>query len=280
MYFRIFINLRARIRPKSRLNITIHLYIMNLHFKKIGEGQPLIILHGLFGTSDNWITLARRFAESFEVYLIDQRNHGRSPHSDEFSYDLMASDLLEFIQNHNLENPIVLGHSMGGKTAMNFAVHNPTLLSKLIVVDIAPKTYPVHHDAIIEALYSLNLSNIQSRKLADQELSMHITDFGTRQFLLKNLYRTSEGNYSWRMNLDSISDNIVRIGDGLEDSEMYEGQTLFIRGGKSKYIIDSDSDLLLNHFPNSKLNTILNAGHWVHAEAPDELYKLVMNFIS
>lgn len=253
---------------------------MKLNYKIHGSGEPLIILHGLFGTLDNWTTLGKQFGEHYEVYLVDQRNHGRSPHSDDFNYALMADDLANFIEEHGLEKPHILGHSMGGKTSMNFAVQHPDGLGKLIVVDIAPKTYPVHHQQIIDGLYSLDFSQVASRKMADETLQKSISDFGTRQFLLKNLERNNDGSYRWRMNLDAISEHIEEIGFGLDSSEIYEGDTLFIRGTRSNYIADEDTPVLNHHFPNNRLHSVENVGHWVHAEAPKELLEVSLGFLA
>ena len=159
---------------------------MKLHYRKYGEGQPLIILHGLFGSSDNWQTLGKKFAENFEVYLVDQRNHGHSPKSNEFNYQLLSDDLYKLITDLELENITLIGHSMGGKTVMHFAQEHPLFIKKLIVVDIGPKAYPMHHDIILAGLNSLDLSAIKSRGQADKQLSKFIEDIGVKQFLLKN----------------------------------------------------------------------------------------------
>lgn len=253
---------------------------MKLHYKELGgnQSQPLVILHGLFGSLDNWITLAKYFAEHFHVYLVDQRNHGKSPHSDDFSYELMAEDLYKFLKDHNIINSIILGHSMGGKTAMLFATQHPEMVEKLIVVDIAPKTYPVHHHKIIEGLKALNLSTIERRKDAEEQLAIHIPQDDTRQFLLKNLTRDENGGYKWKMNLLAIEEQIEIIGYGLPEGSTFEKETLFIRGLKSDYIMDEDIPLLSVHFPNSRLESVANAGHWVHAQAPQKLYDLVLSF--
>lgn len=253
---------------------------MNLNYKALGEAgkQPLVILHGLFGSLDNWITLAKYFAEHFHVYLVDQRNHGKSPHTDDFSYQLMADDLREFLMQHAIQNPIILGHSMGGKTAMFFATQHPEMIDKLIVVDIAPKTYPVHHDSIIEGLKSLPLSQLERRGEADDLLAKDIPQFDTRQFLLKNLTRDENGAFVWKMNLPVIERNIEIIGHGLPEDAVFEKETLFIRGLKSDYIKDEDIPLLSKHFPHSRLESVAEAGHWVHAEAPQKLFDLVISF--
>jgi len=252
---------------------------MKLNFKHIGSGEPLIILHGLFGSLDNWMTLAKTLGEHFEVFIVDQRNHGQSPHGDEFNYDVMADDLYEFILSHNIVDPIVLGHSMGGKTAMQFAMNYPTQLSKLIVADIAPKAYPVHHRGIINGLFSLNFNEIKSRKEADETLAQHIEEPSTRQFLLKNLYWIEKSKLSWRFNLPIIEDNIEVIGEGLKNVSSFEKPTLFIRGELSNYIIDSDYENIRETFINSVILTIEDSGHWVHAENPSKFLTLVTSFL-
>lgn len=253
---------------------------MKLFFRKYGEGQPLIILHGLFGQSDNWNSLAKQFSETgFEVYVVDQRNHGLSPHSDEWNYKTMSDDLAEMIQDNNLKNAIVLGHSMGGKTAMYFAIENSHLVDQLIVVDIAPKYYPLHHQSVIEALTSIDFSVIKSRKEAESILSNYISDYGTKQFLLKNIYWTENGQLAWRFNLPVIVKNIENIGEATPTDKSVDIPTLFIRGEKSNYILDEDISLIQDIFPRSILETIPDAGHWVHAEKPKEFFEAVMKFI-
>lgn len=252
---------------------------MKLYYRKAGAGQPLIILHGLFGSSDNWYSLAKVFAESFEVYLVDQRNHGQSPQSDEFNYAAMAEDLLEFIQDHQIEKPVILGHSMGGKTAMNFAVKYPDNLSKLIVVDIAPKAYPVHHDHILQGLQAIELSTLTSRTDADTILSKHVPEPDVRQFLLKNLYRTPENKFAWRVNLKAVDNHIEEIGAGMQYEGIYTGTTLFIKGARSNYFATGDEEQIRTLFPNVKIVT-LDTGHWVQAEKPKEFAETVLAFLN
>jgi esterase len=251
---------------------------MKLHYRKSGAGQPLIILHGLLGSSDNWFSLAKVFAESFEVYLVDQRNHGQSPHSAEFDYKLLVDDLYEFIQDHKLHNPVIIGHSMGGKTAMNFAVKYPSLLGQLIVVDIVPKAYPVHHDHILDGLHAINLSALSSRTEADSILSNHIPEPDVRQFLLKNLYRTSDSKFAWRVNLAAIDAHIEEIGSGMQYEGTYSGPTLFIKGARSNYYAEGDERLIKSLFPAAEIIT-LNTGHWVQAEKPVEFSSAVLQFL-
>ncbi|ALI98774.1 alpha/beta fold hydrolase [Rufibacter tibetensis] len=253
---------------------------MELNYKLLGEGQPLLILHGLFGTLDNWQTLGREFSKTFQVYLIDLRNHGRSPHSQEFSYQLMTDDLLEFIEQHQLQNPMIIGHSMGGKVAMNFALQNPDKLSKLLVADIAPKAYPPHHDDIIAGFRSIDLNAIQNRQEADDQLAQKVDDVGTRMFLLKNLYRKDDNSFGWRLNLDSIEQNLDQILGNIESETPFTKPTLFLRGGNSRYIKpEQDIAQIQGLFPAAKIETIENAGHWLHAEQPQEFYRLTMQFL-
>ncbi len=255
---------------------------MELVFREFGQGQPLIILHGLFGQSDNWNTLAKRFAESgYRVFTIDQRNHGLSPHSDEWSYEAMAHDLKEFIDYHNLQNPILLGHSMGGKTVLFFELLYPNISVKNIVVDIAPRNYEPHHQDVLDALNAVDFSNINTRKDAEAILSLYISDFGTKQFLLKNIYwREDETKQmDWRFNLKVICKNIDSIGIELP-FYLSAKSFLFIRGQKSNYINDSDCIEIEKRFTNCEIETIPNSGHWVHAEQPDAFFNCVLKFIS
>ena len=254
---------------------------MKLHFRTLGEGQPFVIMHGLFGTSDNWQSLGRRFSETHKVYLVDMRNHGRTNHSHEFDYQLMADDIKEFVTTENLQNPIIMGHSMGGKAAMNFALQNPDLLERLIVVDIAPKAYPVHHDQIIEGLKSVDLASLKSRNDADEQLKPYIPEPDVRMFLMKNLYRKEDNTFAWRVNLKAVDENIEKMGAAITSGSPFTKPTLFVRGGKSRYIKPEDEfDTICHLFPNVEIETIEEAGHWVHAEAPDRFYDIVMNFLN
>jgi len=252
---------------------------MELNNKIIGSGSPLIILHGLFGSLDNWMTIAKALEETRKIYLLDLRNHGKSPHSDVFDYNAMAEDIEEFTQKHNLDKFDLLGHSMGGKAAIKFALSNPGKVNKLIVVDIGPKFYPVHHALILRGLKSLALANITSRDQADKILAEHIADFGTRQFLLKNLQRNESG-FGWKMNLPAINDNIENVGEDLTGLGIYNHPTLFIRGKNSDYIKDSDFEQITTQFPVSEIKTIENAGHWVHAEQPEKLLEVLSQILN
>ena len=255
---------------------------MKLAYREFGSGQPLIILHGLFGQSDNWNTLAKRFSEKgFHVFTIDQRNHGLSPHSDIWSYEAMAQDLKEFIDEHQLQNVILLGHSMGGKTVMFFEQQFPNMAQKLIVADIAPRAYAPHHDEVLKALNAVDFTDINTRKDAEVILGQYISDFGTKQFLLKNIYwREDETKQmAWRFNLETITKEYNNIGV-VVPTFLSNTKTLFIRGEKSNYILDNDMIDIRNRFLDVDLKTIANSGHWVHAEQPEAFFNCVMEFIA
>lgn len=253
---------------------------MKLFFRKTGEGQPILILHGVFGSSDNWFSISKMIAEKgFAVYAIDARNHGQSPRSQAFSYDVMADDLNEFIEDNHLEKPIIIGHSMGGKVVMHFAMKYPQKFSKLIIVDIAPKFYPSHHGHIIQGLNSIDLENLKNRNEAETQLVKFVSNVGERQFLLKNLYRTENGKFDWRINLPVLSKEIYQVGGDFTDVHEVSEPTLFIRGSESGYIFDEDIPVIKNIFPNAIIETIEGAGHWVQAEKPAEFVEAVLNFV-
>lgn len=252
---------------------------MKLNYQKLGSGQPLIILHGLFGSLDNWMTLAKKLSISYEVFIVDARNHGQSPKSEEFNYEVMADDLYAFLIEHQIIDPFILGHSMGGKTAMQFAINYPTKITKLIVVDIAPKAYPIHHQTIIDGMLSLNFNLIKTRSEADKQLSKYIPELAVRQFLLKNLYWTATKTLDWRFNLSVIAKNIENVGVPLKSSTPFYKPTLFVRGKISNYIIPDDYDEIKKIFPKAKIES-LNCGHWIHAEKPIEFEQLLVSFLS
>jgi pimeloyl-ACP methyl ester carboxylesterase len=230
---------------------------------------------------DNWKTLAKQFSEAdFEVHLVDQRNHGRSFHSNEFDYELLAKDLKRYCEAKNLNDVILLGHSMGGKTAMLFAAKYPELVRKLLVADISPRYYPVHHDAILEGLSNLDFSKLKSRGQADEALSRYVHEMGTRMFLLKNLYWVEKGQLGLRMNLEVLKENVSEVGEALPIHATFEKETLFLRGDRSEYIGEADEGIIRRHFPNSEIVTIANTGHWLHAENPEDFYDAVINFVS
>ena len=251
---------------------------MKLFSRVLGEGQPLLIIHGLFGMSDNWQSLAKLYSDYFEVHLIDQRNHGRSPHADEFSYLYLSNDLHQYILDNQLNDVIIIGHSLGGKTAMQFAVSYPEFLSKLIIVDISPRFYPIHHDKIIEGLKMLDFSILKSRSQADAVLSEYIEEGDVRQFLLKSMYWKEKGQLDFRFNLNSISQNIANVGEALDNEANCSIPTLFIKGGNSNYINDDDEDLIFKHFKDAEIQTVDEVGHWLHAEKPQEFFEMTVRF--
>ena len=252
---------------------------MELNFRQYGSGQPLVILHGLFGSSDNWQTLGKQLAEDYEVFLVDQRNHGKSGHSEDFSYELMADDLYEFFRSNHIYDAILVGHSMGGKTSMLFAQNNPDLLEKLVVVDIGIKQYPMHHGPILAGLNAVNPRTLGGRSEAEEIISKHIEDVGVRQFLLKNLYWAEKGVLDWRFNLPVLEREMENILTKLPLDDI-KVPTLFLRGELSNYILEEDYDSIKQVFSNGEIETIKGVGHWIHAEAPQEFKQKLLDFIS
>ena len=250
---------------------------MKLHYRELGVGQPLVILHGLFGFSDNWQSQAKKLSDYYRVILIDLRNHGHSPWSDDFSYDLMAQDVFELCQELNLKDFILVGHSMGGKVAINFAQKHEVLLAKLVIVDIGIKSYPMHHEHILAGIHSVDLPNISTRSQADEQIGVHIESEGIKQFLLKNLYWKDKGTLAWRMNVIVLEREMKNILSAME--EVVVGvPTLFIRGAMSNYILDDDIESIEDLFIDSEIDTIDNAGHWVHAESAHEFLESLLSF--
>lgn len=251
-----------------------------LHANRFGEGKDLIIIHGFLGMGDNWKSLGKKWAQNgFRVHLLDMRNHGRSFHDDVFNYQVMTQDVIDHMEHQGLNSCYLIGHSMGGKVAMQLATTKPELVEKLIVVDIAPKYYPRHHDTILNALSLLEDHQLTSRKAADELLSKNIDEMGIRQFLLKNLYRTDKNELKLRLNLKAIQENLDEIGQGLADDLTYNGPVLFIKGERSDYIKASDEKKILQHFPKAMIKMVKNAGHWVHAEQPKAFFEEVEQFL-
>lgn len=251
-----------------------------LHALVIGEGdKDLLILHGFLGMGDNWKTHAKHWAEQgLRVHLIDQRNHGRSFWSKDFSYEFMAEDLFNYYHTSGIEKATVLGHSMGGKVAMLFACLYPEKVTQLIVADIAPKAYPPHHQQILNGLASLDFNQITSRKAADEELAKYVKEAVTRQFLLKNIYRITPTQLGLRLNIDVLKYVSDQIGTSLSQEMQYSGKTLFLKGANSGYIETGDELLLRHHFPQNTLVTIEKAGHWLHAENPTAFSQAIANW--
>ena len=253
---------------------------MVLHFKKSGKGKPLLILHGLFGMGDNWATLARSYAEKgFSVYVPDLRNHGRSPHDNGFSYDLMAQDIYEFIIRQELQKVSVIGHSMGGKVAMYFAAKFPEMIDKLIVVDIGPKYYPPHHQSVMAAIHSVHPENISNRKEAEAIMRNALKEESTIQFLLKNLYWNEKEVLAWRFNVEAIEKNIEEVGKALPETFRINVQTLFVSGARSGYIQQADEAGIRKQFSEVSFVSIPDAGHWVHAENPEAFFQNTLEFL-
>jgi esterase len=254
--------------------------MLQLKYKTFGQGEPVIILHGLFGTADNWQTIGKRLSEQYSVFLPDLRNHGRSPHDPDMNYELMADDLLHFMESNWMFKARIVGHSMGGKTAMKFALKYPDMVEKLVVVDIAPKLYTGGHQEIFEAMLSLDLDAISSRDEAEAQLAQRIKDESVRLFLLKNMSRNQAGGYQWKMNLPVIYEHYQEILSRIDGDTPYEGETLFVRGGRSNYIADTDMPDIQRLFPSARLETIPTAGHWIHADAPDEFCEHLHHFLT
>jgi pimeloyl-ACP methyl ester carboxylesterase len=253
---------------------------VKLFFRKYGEGEALIILHGVFGSSDNWMTVAKRLVANYSVYTIDARNHGLSPHDAAFDFDVMSEDLSEFINDNQISNPTLIGHSMGGKTIMTFANKYPDKIKGLVVVDIGPKSYEVQHRKLLDALLALDLNQIKTRQDAEQKLTESIPDISTRQFVLKNLYRKEDNQFGWRFNLQSLNTNIEKIGASQLSNHPFNKPTLFIRGEKSNYIKDEDWMDIQSVFPQATLCTVKDAGHWIHADNPDGFITCLTDFLT
>lgn len=250
---------------------------MELYHQECGEGFPLVVLHGLFGSSDNWHTLAQRFGSFFRVYCVDLRNHGRSPWDEVHSYEAMVEDLYVFFNRHGLQKAHLLGHSMGGKVAMHFAQRHPELLDKMVIADMGIKAYPMHHQHILAGIHALDLPNIRSRSEAEKILSLHVEAAGVRQFLLKNLHWVTAGQLGWRMNVEVLEQEMPKILLALPLQECWT-PALFLRGELSNYILPEDFDSIETLFPDASIETITNAGHWLHAEQPDLFFDAVMRF--
>lgn len=251
---------------------------MKLNYKVFGEGEPLIILHGLMGMLDNWQSPAKLMQSDFKIYIVDLRNHGHSPNSDEHNYEVMSADVIELMDALGLERAHLLGHSMGGKAVMRIAEEHPDRVMKLMVGDIGPKEYPVYHQQILAGLRAVPLDQIQRRSEAEPYLEAHGVEAGTRQFLMKSLYHPERGRFDWRFNLDAIEANIERVVESVDEMG-FDGETLFIRGGNSDYILDKDWADIKTLFPHAYLETIEGAGHWLHAERPQEFVEVILDFL-
>jgi esterase len=256
---------------------------MKLFYRQFGEGRPLIILHGIFGISDNWVSFGKKIAGmGYHVYIPDQRNHGRSPHHDAFNYYALTDDLLEFTGQHDIRQPVILGHSMGGKLAMRFTLENPASVSALVVVDTSLRTYLSHtqHRELIDAMKSVDFKEISSRQDVENYLRNRIKSPRIRQFLMKNLFWKEKGLLAWRINLDAIDMNLESMYDGVFYSTIYKNPALFVRGGSSPYVSEEDIPVIKKSFPNADIVTIADGTHWVHADAPAAFYNAVSGFLN
>lgn len=256
---------------------------MQLFFRRFGKkgDQPVVILHGLFGISDNWVSFARRLSQqASEVFIPDQRNHGQSPQSDNFNYLALTDDLFDFIDENEIEDPIIIGHSMGGKVAMRYTLENPLLVKKLIVVDISLKAYGPRkqHLSIIKAMKSIDLASINSRQEVEDQLAKYIPEPRIRLFILKNLHRKGKNEFEWRLYYEGIEKSLTEMFDAIDTSVKYSKPTLFIKGGASDYILLEDFDQIRYNFPNAEIITIENASHWLHVEVAERFYQLTSGF--
>jgi len=257
-----------------------------LNYRITGEGPPLILLHGLFGSLENLGGISRRLQDQWQIHALDQRNHGGSPHTDTMDYPTMADDVLAYMDTQGLEKASILGHSMGGKTAMQVALQAPERIERIIVADIAPVTYQPRHDAVLEGLTSVDLASIRSRQDADRVLANSVEEPGVRQFLLKNLVRVAEderdqhpGPYRWRLNLPVIEQCYPRLAHAPEGDGPFEGPVLFIKGADSAYIQEKHREEIRQRFPEADLRIITGTGHWLHAEKPDSFAALCRRFL-
>jgi pimeloyl-ACP methyl ester carboxylesterase len=263
---------------------------MEMFFRKLGSGPPLIIIHGLYGSSDNWLTIGKELARDFEVYLVDLRNHGNSPHTDRHTYSLMKLDLLEFLDRHDIEKAILIGHSMGGKVAMVFAAEFPERIKSLVVIDIGPKSYHSlkdyssqanDHMNILIGMQSIDFSKVKTREDVDIQLSSFIKSSEVRNFLLKNIRRERDNIFSWKINVPVLIKELPSVLEGLDPkiTGITGFPVLFVRGGNSDYLLDEDFPEIKNFFPSAEFVTIPDAGHWLHAEQPELLLKALRNFL-
>lgn len=262
-----------------------------LNFRKFGEGEPLIIMHGLYGSSDNWVSIARELMHDFSVYVIDLRNHGSSPHLPEHNYQAMTDDLVEFMNDNQIYSSVILGHSMGGKVAMFFTAIHPERVKKLVVVDISPRSYEFEkgdrqitdHKHILEAMASIDISKMASREQADEILAKTISSDRIRHFLLKNLRRNRDKSFQWKINVDVLNQNLPAVLVGIEDEKdelsSFLNPALFIKGGNSDYIQVQDEEMIKDYFYNVQIKTIPDASHWVHAEKTTEFLRIIKEFI-
>ena len=252
---------------------------MQLNFKQSGQGEALIILHGLMGSLDNWQSVVKVLSEFYTVYTLDQRNHGKSPHSDDFSYDLLAADLLDFMDQQHIAKASIIGHSMGGKAAMHFALLHPERVNKLIVSDISPSVYEDRHNLVFKALKAVDLATATTREDVQHVIEQFIDEQSTVLFLMKGLYRDTNNQFQWRFNVPALDAHYIDISDFPEHSNNFSGKTLFVKGENSDYINASNYPDIIRYFPQHDIAEIANAGHWVHADNPQQFCSTVLDFL-
>ncbi|MGA3012464.1 MAG: alpha/beta fold hydrolase [Bacteroidales bacterium] len=254
---------------------------MKLFFRHMGQGNPVIILHGLLGLSDNWVSFGRQLSTDFEIFIPDLRNHGQSPHDPVFNFPSLVKDLLDFINDLGLKRLNLIGHSLGGKTAMSFALEYPDRINKLVVVDIAPRKYPsnLEHELLIDAMLKVDLTLAHSRSDIEKQLEPNVHSSRLRQFLLKSVYWKDKQSLGWRINLPVLKDSLPFIMEEISPNKKLQNPVLFVRGGQSDYITDNDVPEILRLFPLCTIKTLENASHWVHADVPFEFYSVVHDFL-
>jgi esterase len=255
---------------------------VTLHTRRYGEkhAKQVVIIHGLFGSGDNWHGVAQELSSEYSVLLPDLPNHGQSPHTDDMLYPAIVEDLAETLEEHGVEHAVLMGHSMGGKVAMKFALDHPDRVAGLVVVDIAPRSYPGYHRDIIQTMRSVPVATLTARNEADRYLAKGIADRGVRAFLMKNLVRSEDGQgYAWRLNLPVIEAQYAELSSWPGGAGAYHGPVLFVAGGKSPYMADFTLGEVAPLFPEAEIETIADAGHWVHAEARDRFVPLVTRFL-
>jgi pimeloyl-ACP methyl ester carboxylesterase len=252
--------------------------IINLHNKKTGQGPALIILHGLFGSLDNWQSIVRLLSTDFTVYSLDLRNHGKSPHTTTFSFESMALDVFQFIEKHQLQAPDLIGHSMGGKVVLKMLSMQAQKLGRAMILDISPKVYNRGHDSIFKALFKIKLEALQRRDEADLILQSEISDLVVRQFLLKNLDRQSTGGFNWKFNLKSLFENYHHILEEIKFNQIISNEVCFVKGEHSNYIEAEEMEELKKTFIHGQLIEIKDAGHWIHADQPMKLLEVIKTF--
>lgn len=254
---------------------------MKLFFRHMGKGNPVVILHGLLGLSDNWVTFGRQLASDFEVFIPDLRNHGQSPHDPVFNFTALVEDLHELIEDQGLKKVNLIGHSLGGKIAMFFTLEYPDLLDKLVVVDIALRKYSpnLEHQMLIDAMMEVDFSSAHSRSDVDRQFEQNVHSLKLRQFLLKNIYWKDKETLGWRVNLPVLKESLPRMLEGITTDKKFLNPVLLVRGGLSDYVTDADLPAMVKQFPRTSVKTLANASHWVHADAPGEFYSLVHEFL-